>query len=412
MNFFQYFFLDKVDHQELMDVLLTYFKSASTFDGGNRCRLSGTAHFLEVYVDKKGTINKVVSSKRFPIKNLEEIRSLIFNTLISNQKRAVGQIIGFCDEKVEGTFRYKDLFQIVPVPKIAPQPQVSVADHPFRLQFSYNSSSHSMTDSKRRTEKATVYVRLLNLLSKRRITFDSGFVEFNWVMETKNPKKWTAEWRQGGYTYKGLSGRTKRYSYLKRFRPIALVPSKKYYSERQVRGTGALQFPNNLSKSIDLAFSLDKKDWGQFYMACSWYSQAEDIWQRSNSSSFIAMVSAIECLIDKPEQCPECDQTITVALGKCSSCKKPIYRLTQNFKNFLRKYVSFIDQFPNEKKVLYDVRSKLSHGLDLFSRDLQPWNFMIDVKTQEEAALQRNLHFIVSTAIYKWLWARAVQQRP
>ena len=66
-------------------------------------------------------------------------------------------------------------------------------------------------------------------------------------------------------------------------------------------------------------------------------------------------------------------------------------------------YFPFIDQFPKEKKTLYQVRSQLAHGSDLLQADLEPWSFLLDVKRQEQSRLQENLSYIVRVAIYVWL---------
>ena len=95
-------------------------------------------------------------------------------------------------------------------------------------------------------------------------------------------------------------------------------------------------------------------------MACSWYYQAVAVWHESDSSSYVALVNAIECLTDKPEQCPECNQSGMEGIERCDLCGQPRYRVTKKFKEFLEKYVSFIDErFPKAKGRFYEIRSQL-----------------------------------------------------
>ena len=141
-------------------------------------------------------------------------------------------------------------------------------------------------------------------------------------------------------------------------------------------------------------------------MACSWYAQYRHTWEESHSSAFIAMVTALECLAQEKEVCPACKQPLLENEEDiCQSCGQPRYRVTKHFQNFLKKYFPFIDQFPKEKKILYQVRSQLAHGMDLLQADLEPWKYVFDAKIQEQEHLLRNLYFIVGTAIYNWLHA-------
>ncbi len=104
------------------------------------------------------------------------------------------------------------------------------------------------------------------------------------------------------------------------------------------------------------------------------------------------------------EVCRTCNQPLLEnADDICASCGQPRYRVTKHFQDFLKKYFPYIDQFPKEKKTLYQVRSQLAHGMDLLQADLEPWKFLFDAKVQEQNNLQRNLYFIVGIAIYNWL---------
>lgn len=297
---------------------------------------------------------------------------------------------------------------MIPIPDIAPKPEVMVAFHPFLLQFSYISCPYTSIDDMRRSEKSTVYIRLLNLFSNVRINSGSRYARFSWIMNTDDPNNLTSEWRREGYIYKGFSRKIDQYTPIDKFQLIKQIPHQEYYNYYYFRlpilTSKPLKFPDNLEESFDLALSLNRQDWKKFFMACSWYYQAEAIERESSSSSFIALVNAIECLTEKPERCTECGQTITEGIEKCKFCSQLKYRVTKKFKEFLEKYVPFLEkQFPKEKKLLYEVRSKLSHGLNLLIRDLNPWYFIMSVQIEEQDDLQRNLNFITRTAIYNWL---------
>jgi len=400
------FHLKEVNHQELLQVLLSYFGHAEGIKPKvYRYKKKGIAFPLDVLLDTAGNIEKIELSSGFPNNKLNKIENKIKEILIDNQGQGFGQTVGFSSERVNGFFRYKDLFEIIPAPDIAPKPKVSLADHPFLLQFSYTSCPNLGIDYARRLERSSVYFRLLNLFSNRRVFLPSQSVRFSWIIEEKNTNSWVSKWRQEGYTYKGFSEKIDNYTSIENFPSIKRVPFHEYYSSPLVVTSKSLKFPDNLEKSFDLAFRLNEQDWKRFFMACSWYYQAMNIWLESNSSSFIALVTAIECLTDKPNRCRKCNQTTTEGLEKCEQCGQPRYRVTKKFKDCLEKYVPFLEErFPKERKLLYEVRSKLSHGMDLLTRDLKPWCFIMSKRAEEQGALQRNLHFITRTAIYNWLW--------
>lgn len=401
------FHLKEVNHQELLQVLLSFFGHAEVKPQGYRYQRDGTDFFLDIQLDPAGKIVEINPSKEFPSQELTKLGSKIKEVLIDNQSPGISQIVAFSSERVEGYFRYKDLFQIIPVPDTAPKPEVLVADHPFLLQFSYTSCPDIAIDSTRWSKKSTVYIRLLNLFSNVPFTLGSRYIRFSWTLDTKDPNNPTSEWRQEGYVYRGLSGKMDKYTSIEKLQPIKQIPYQKYYSELPAISSRPLKFPDNLENSFDLAFGLNEQDWKRFFMACSWYYQAQAIWRESNSSSFVALVSAIECLIDKPERCLDCGQTITEGIEKCDHCGQPRYRVTKKFREFLEKYVPFLEErFSKERKLLYEVRSKLSHGLNLLVRDLEPWYIIMDVRAEEQDTLQRNLYFITRTAIYNWLWNR------
>jgi hypothetical protein len=116
----------------------------------------------------------------------------------------------------------------------------------------------------------------------------------------------------------------------------------------------------------------------------------------------MALITALECLTEKSATCPECSSPIKDEIETCDKCGEPKYRLARNFKEFLERYVPSIDEYPTEKKLMYKVRSQLTHGLSLLNRDLEPGTW-ISSRQQEEDELHQNVRFITLVAIYNWL---------
>ncbi len=395
-----YFHVKQVKAQELTRVLLTHFNQAQNISPWKyRYQQKDIPHFLEITFDENGEITNITLSSDFPKEELEIIEKKIQETLIVNQGTKIRQIICFCNEKITGHFRYKNLFQILPMPDDAPKPEVGVADHPFILEVAYEASSDFVINHSRVKNNAVIYCRLLNLLANQFISTGSRYTQFAWVFNTIDINNWYSEWKQLGYTYKGLKSDLEDFSSLESILPIERVPFKKYYDSFG-RSLDSFKLPDNIEQSLDKAYALEKKKWRMFFMACSWYAQYQYTWQESNSSAYIALVTALECLVKEKEICKCCSQPYIENVEVCDCCKQPRYRITKNFQDFLSKYFPVIDQFPKEKKTIYHFRSLLAHGSDLLQADLEPWNFMMDAKEQEQRTLQYNLYSIVGIAIY------------
>ena len=396
-----YFHVNEVESQELLYVLLNHFSHG---EGTHKFQRPGTEHFIEVASDEAGSITSIQPSKNFPSSELEEIEKEIQDTLLTDHGTKVCQSIVFCGTKVAGYFRYKDLFQILPTPDDSPPAKYGIADEPFILEVPYKSCPNPTIETSRKREKVVLYTRLLNLLSDQFIFPGSRYTRFGWVLKTEDPANTTSEWTQLGFVYTGLKAPMDDFSSVEQINPIERVPYQTFYTVNRGRYLTPLKFPDSLEYSLDKAFALNETEWKKFFMACSWYAQYQHTWEESYSSAFIALVTALECLAQEKEICKTCKQPILEDGDEnCPSCKQPSYRVTKHFQDFLKKYFPSIDQFPNEKKTLYHVRSQLAHGSDLLQADLKPWKFMLNKKIQEQAQLQRNLHYIVGIAIYNWL---------
>src|SRR5947207_329316 len=154
-----YFSVKGVDFHELFSVLLDHFSQAE----GVKFQRPGTHHFLDLLVDDMGNGERIQYSKGFPTKEREEIEKNIQNILLTRHETKVQRVFVYCDTQIKGCFRYKDLFQVLPMPDEAPEPSFSLSDHPFILEVSYESCPSWMVEASRKRAKVVLYTRLLNL---------------------------------------------------------------------------------------------------------------------------------------------------------------------------------------------------------------------------------------------------------
>ncbi len=399
-----YFHINEVRPQELMRILLMHFNQAQNIsDFTYRYKNPSSSNYIDVFCNEDGSIKNIVISKDFPEEELMQLKQKIQDNLITDNGEMVGQIIGFCTEKISGYFKYKDLFQIFPVPDSSPKPDVAIADHPFVFEVKFKKSPDFTINNSRKMEKAIIYSRLLNQLVNQHIWLGNRYGQFAWAyINVEDVANLTSKWVQLGYIPKGLEDNGGRFSSLDALKPIEREEFNKYYSSMG-RSTADFKLPDNLEASLDKAFSLGSSKWKKFFMACSWYAQHPFTWQESHSSAFIELVTALECLAQDKDVCKCCNQPLLENEDICKCCGQPRYRVTKHFQQFLKEYVPSIDHYPLAKKTIYQIRSQLAHGMDLLQADLEPWHFMMDARQDDQRKLQSDLYFITRTAIYNWL---------
>ncbi|HWS85200.1 MAG TPA: hypothetical protein VN207_13175 [Ktedonobacteraceae bacterium] len=309
-----YFHKSEVEPQELFCILLNHFSHAE----GMKFQKPGTQHSLEITSDEAGNIKRIRLSKNFPSSELEEIEKKIQDTLLTEHGMNICQTICFCHTKITGYFKYKDLFQILPLPNYTAPSFPPITDHPFILEFSYKASLDPFVDSTRKIEKVVTYTRVLNLLVDQAILSGRGYSQSKWVFNTKDPSTVT-EWASLGYVDPTLKETMETFSAVDGLRPIVQVPSLKYYhlGYPPEPSSEPLSLPDNLEQSLDKAFGLDQSTRSKFFMACSWYAQYHPIVEASHSSAFIALVTALECLAQEEEVCTGCHQPLLEVVKKC-----------------------------------------------------------------------------------------------
>lgn len=306
----------------------------------------------------------------------------------------VAQTICFSRNKeVRGAYRYRDLFQLLPIPDHAVHAPVIASDHPFILQYKYSGCPDRAEDSVRRTKKRITLTRILNVACNTSILSRSRYLHFFW--SSFCDEGMTSKWLQEDYRYPGFQPFLTSFDELSSFPRMKMYSKIEYYSGRftpEVLDEVAL--PDSIDEYLDKVFALNADDSRRFSIASTWFSQLSNLWMESNSSAFVALVSAIEALIDKTSEV-------------CETCHQPKFSITKRFKDFLEEYVPDVKRrFPKEVRTLYRVRSNLAHGVDLLSADIESWNLFSDARQRREYVMQQNAHEIASTALVNWLLSR------
>ena len=182
-----------------------------------------------------------------------------------------------------------------------------VADHPFILQFRYSSCSDQTINGYRRTEKTVKLTRVLNTLCRSAISSSPRYAQHFWGIYTD--KEFSCRFTQEGYGYPNFTSELKDFSGTNETPPIKFFPAAMYYDIDFFPGDYDVTLPDSIEKYLDKVFSLKPDHAKQFDIPSTWFCQVKDLWPRSSSSALIAVVSAIEALLEKNyESCNACGQ--------------------------------------------------------------------------------------------------------
>lgn len=384
--------LPLVKEPELLCVLHSFFKYA-TYPLPGRARRFGdekAGHYVDVHFKTDGTI--ATMEGELDKTQANALSNQVSSTLIENQTPVVGQSLCFTDhDAVEGVYRYKDVFQLLPIPADAPHAPMIAADHPFVLQSGYLSCSDETINGHRRVEKAVKLTRILNALCGNAVFPSPRYVKHFWSILPE--KEFSCGVIQEGYGYPGFAPELKEFS-KSEFAPIQIVPAKTYYDLNFFSGDYAVTLPDSIENYLDRVFALKGQDAEKFEIASTWFSQVRALWRHSSSSALIAVVSAIEALLDKNSE-------------SCKECGQPRFEIAKKFKAFLKEFVPGIEEvFPQESKAIYKMRSDVAHGNALLVADLEYWNYFGTPLQQWQNDFQRNTFHITATALRNWVLAR------
>jgi hypothetical protein len=382
-------YIGRVNSSELLSILLSFFKRANGISPSVlRYGPNVSNSYLDIAFDSEGLIEGVTST--LSDSEMDAVSSLIRVTLVENQKNALAQTICFSPHlTVRGLYRYKDVFQILPVPQSATDAPMIMADHPLILQFKFVSSPDAGINSTRRVKEAVTLTRILAVVCRPQLLSASRYTRFFWSTSFGN--EMVARWLQEGYGYSGFTPELAEFSAASDYPRIKIYPSAEYYGDKFMTEDYEFSLPDVVDKYLDKVFALSVEDSRKFSIANTWFSQVHALWHDSSSSAFVAGVSAVEALIEKKSDV-------------CRECGQPRHRVTKKFRDFLEEYVPNVKtEFPEELDLIYGVRSDLAHGGRLLLADLEYWSFFGGWREQQENAVQRNTHEIVASALRNWI---------
>jgi len=203
-NLYETLRAEEIDSAELSEIAFWHFHSARdisqtevVFGGVD----DHTYSLKFVYKKEKHRVNQILAGPSLQPEDIRELKAKIDLELQPTADfKVAGQIL-FTNVPVTGWYRYRDIFQITPMPEGAPQPGASglFGGHPFTVQFQYRPcrSFPMLNGSRIMAQGGRIHLLLAGLLSFR--VSDVNNSHFHWVVTGIDPLR--TEYRQEMYDF-------------------------------------------------------------------------------------------------------------------------------------------------------------------------------------------------------------------
>lgn len=371
----------KLPLDEVEEVIASHFRHSTwTDDGHVEFSHSGPLYPLVALMLLLGDDRRPRDAEEGPglrAGDIEQIEATL-EKLSSTSTHVHYRQVAFSSAPVGSAFKYKDYFQIVPMPVGAPIPVEAMAQWPFVFEFTYLGSKNMSIDTHRRAKAESKLLSLLNTLfvSGVRIAKPSG--EKVWVMGPHGD----TQYLQTGYYHPVPSGPHFLEGAL--YPPMRRTPALAYYGGCVDTMTG-FSLPDDIERSLDYYHAMSEPDRDRLDIATHWFSRYSELKSVSMSAGIVALVTALEALAPKPTvpRCPTCGNVGSVVRG---------FRVLLDAA--AEHHTEVKDQF-------YKLRSRIAHGVWLQHSDFSAWGGGSQARL-EEFDVDR-LEETVRYVLHNWL---------
>lgn len=366
---------------EVEEVVASHFKHSTWTDDGH----VEFAHFGPLY--PQVAITLVLGEDRRPRDaeegpglqpgDIEEIEATL-SKLSATSTHVHYRQVAFSSAPVRSAFKYRDYFQIVPMPVGSPIPMESLAEWPLVFEFTYLGSANMSIDTHRRAKAESKLLALLNVLCISGIRSAKSSGEKVWVM---GPHGGT-QYLQAGYYHPVPGGPHFLEGAL--YPPMRRTPALAYYGGLVETLTG-FSLPDDIETSLDYYHAMCEADRDRLDISTHWFSRYFELKRISMSAGIVALVTALEALAPKPTipPCPTCGHVGSIVRG---------------FRTLLD---ATVEHHTEAKDQFYKLRSRIAHGVWLQHSDLSAWGGGSQARL-EEFDVDR-LEETVRCALYSWL---------
>jgi len=350
------FSADQVDHADLQHIIQPHFRSGSQPGEREVVYPGEEPHAIKLRFAKDDRLTDITAGPALTSDCEAAIVGAINDALTSDGPRVFRHVL-FAGHKLTGSWRYKDNFQVTPVPSDAPQIECLIGDHPFILESKVTSVKDGFVKSRRASQVLREHELLLAGLVNTSIHELPAKSLYGYWVQLPNEGYETA-YLMPGYRYDAPQG-------LEDFIPVAssapVLSAAEIFGPYSMSAGTPFSIPNDLADTLDTYYTLPPRTQTQFVRSCYRLQYANQALFQSNSAAFVAVITAAEVLF--PQAPAE----------KCSACGQSRYRLRSAFARLLesslaaltRRHIGVNRSVQTRLKHLYDSRSKITHGIEL-----------------------------------------------
>lgn len=328
--------------------------------------------------------------------DISDIQAKIQTDLLDPSKKIVGRAILLSDCPVSGYYKHEHSLQICPPPEHAVKPKWAwEGGYPFLIEFQTYDSPNFAIRLNRISSSANRIFLFINSLSDVIIRPIPTPQRHVWVVRNEGGS--LPERLQETYSIPGFQPWQDNYTEYVSAGKIDLVPHKEYFTRYGWQPGRPLQLPDTFDKLFSIYRNLSKPAQDKFVRAGYWYSLAQN--QHSLSARFLHLIQCIETLVPNAESSQSCEK-----------CGKDLGKgPTKRFVDFLDDLVPEHPDLAKERSQFYRLRSDLSHGWDLFTRDLR---MAKDPKSTDQMMYSFKAYKLASIALVNWLTRQAQTATP
>lgn len=410
-----------VDLYELRELLDLRIGGPGQYDGESNRRLylplfEGCRVVLIYTKESLSSLQRIEPGVAFVQEQWQQILAEVRDSLLSGPIR-VGRDYCLSGRRVLGSWRgRKSGIQILPPPASAPSAPVESAQHPFILECPLQETREWRLTNTRRRRRIRSAAMLLNVLLSTSIRphwalqadhlwvsvpgVDTRRFKFDrlrhWLRLPPRPSVPSRiEW---GQEFFSAPLDTLVIDNLSPAAAVSIqeIESETYYGDPLRRPfSNGLQVPMDLDESLLGYKGLCEEPRRSLDRSLYWVQLASRFGYRHMGASFVAMVSAIEALVESEGG----------HQGQCNSCGEDLFHRvpgpTEAFRSFLATYAPG-DKLNKERNDMYALRSGLVHGnvlMELDDERLSVW----DPAQNHQRDLWSELFGVTRIAIRNWL---------
>jgi hypothetical protein len=396
------FHVNRVDQSELEQLLQAHFGRAKAVTNREihygREDLDLKPALIVRYTKETARIATIEPHPGLALDDVAQIERKIHEQLLQSPGERIGQLVLFSSLAFNGWFRYRDRFQLIPLPSDAPRPILGISGHPLLMQFRFPGSDDMMIRLQRQSRVGRELELLCTALSMNIEGAIPITARYHWsLVGAQDPTNSRSEYCLEAYSWPGGSGQTAEFSSVKAWHPAPRLPHHDYYAVVGISVGQEMSLPETFDELFDAYFQRGPIEQERFLRAAHWHQFAHRAYGHSNSGSYSALITAVETLMG-PEQ---------ASVKRCATCGRTTGGGSKRqFLNFVETYAPGPGITAQDRSRFYAVRSALAHGNRLLQFDRFTWSGLTP-SYLDDWNTHRAMWLLVRTMMVNWI-ARAM----